>query len=133
MLYCGVEKKSVQQGKIKQLPKRLILTISAISLVKFIFLSSETVLAQSRSYCEQYARNYAERNSRDETLRGAAGGAARGALFGAILGDAGAGAAVGAGVGAIRGSSRQSSDYNYLFNIAYDDCMRGRTGRDYRY
>ena len=123
----------MQQKKIKQLPKRLILTISALGLIKLIGLSSDTVLAQSRSYCKEYARNYAERNTRSHGLGGAAEGAATGALFGAILGDAGEGAALGAIVGGIEGSSRESSEYRRLYNIAYDDCIRGRTRRDYRY
>ena len=120
-------KKSLQRRKIKQLPKRLILTISVIGLVKLIGLSSDAVLAQSPSYCEEYARDYAKRNTRDHTLRGAAGGAAGGALFGAVLGDAGAGAGVGAIIGGLEGGSRESSDYQNLYNLAYDDCMRGQT------
>ncbi len=126
ILYCGVEKKSLQQRKIKQLPKRLILTISVIGLVKIIGLSSDPVLAQSRSSCEEYARDYARRNTRSHTLSGAVEGAATGAVFGAIFGDAGKGAGVGAIVGGIEGGSRESSDYNYLYNLANDDCIRGR-------
>ena len=128
----GEPKKEFQQRKIKQLPKRLIWTIGVISLIKLIALSNNTVLAQSRSYCEQYARDYARRNSRSHTLRGAAGGAATGALFGAIFGDAGKGAGIGAIVGTLEGSSRESSDYQRLYYLAYDDCMRGR-GRPRRY
>ena len=123
----------MQQSKIRQLPKSLILMASVISLVNIIDFSRNAVWAQSRAQCEEYARNYARRNTRDHTLRGAAGGAAAGALFGAILGDAGAGAGVGAIVGGIGGGSRQSSDYRYLYNLAYDDCLRGRRpGRNYR-
>ena len=129
ILYYGVGTKSLQQSNIKQLPKSLILTVGVISLVNIVDLSIHTVLAQSRSECEEYARNYAKRNSRDHTLRGVAGGAATGALFGAILGDAGAGAGVGAIVGGLEGGSRESSDYRSLYNLAYDDCIRGRTDR----
>lgn len=128
-----VETKRLQKSKIKQLPKSIRLVICAISLVNIVVLSGNTVWAQSRSECEEYARNYAKRNSRDHTLRGVAGGAATGALFGGIFGDAGAGAGVGAIVGGLEGSSRQSSDYRSLFNLAYNDCIRGRVNpRDYR-
>ena len=129
----GVETKRLQKSKIKQLPKSIRLVICAISLVNIVVLSGNTVWAQSRSECEEYARNYAKRNSRDHTLRGVAGGAATGLLFGAILGDAGAGAGVGAVVGGLEGGSRESSDYRSLYNLAYDDCIRGRGDRrDYR-
>ena len=82
--------------------------------------------AQSVSYCEQYARDYARRNSQGRALRDTARGAAGGAIFGAIAGDAGVGAGVGALIGGISGTSRESSDYDYLYRIAYDDCIRGR-------
>ncbi len=111
----------------------ILINISVIALFNIILLPKKAVWAQSRSECEEYARNYAKRNSRDHTLRGAAGGAATGALFGAIFGDAGTGAGVGAIVGGLEGGSRQSSDYRSLFNLAYDDCIRGRVNpRDYR-
>ncbi len=133
ILYYGVGTKSLQQSNIKHLPKSLILTVGVIILVNIVDFSRNTVLAQSRSECEEYARNYAKRNKRDHTLRGAAGGAATGALFGAIFDDAGTGAGVGAIVGGLEGSSRESSDYQRLYNLAYDDCIRGRTDqRDYR-
>ncbi len=114
--------------KIKKLPKRIILTISVIGLVKLLGISGEITLAQSRSECEEYARDYAQRNSSNQgtTLRGAARGAAGGALIGGIFGDAGTGAGVGAIAGTLRGSSQKSDDYQRLHNIAYDDCMSGR-------
>ena len=131
---AGVSHKnnSLKYGRIVQLPKELILTISVVGLLELTGLSSGIAFAQSRppsrSYCEEYARNYARRNSSEgQVLRGAAGGAARGALIGGIFGEAGKGAGAGAAFGAIRGGSRQSSDYNYLFNLAFDDCMQGRT------
>jgi hypothetical protein len=113
--------------KIKQMPNRLILVISVIGLVKLLGLSGDPVLAQSRSYCEEYARDYAKRNTRSQTLRGTARGAASGALIGTIFGDAGKGAGIGAIAGTIGGGSRESSDYQRLYNLAYDDCIRGRT------
>ena len=120
------EIKSLQHRKTKQLAKRTILIIGAIGLVKLIGISSDIVLAQSRSQCEQYARDYAKRNSRSHTLRGAAGGAAGGAIIGAIFGKPGRGAGIGAIVGVLEGGSRESSDYQRLYYIAYDDCIRGR-------
>ena len=127
LLGFGV-KNSLQQRKIKQLPKKILLTIGAIGLVKLLGISGDIVLAQSRSQCEEYARDYAKRNSESQgtTLRGAARGAAGGALIGGIFGDAGKGAGIGALTGTLRGSSQKSSDYQRLYNIALDDCMSGR-------
>ncbi|MGB5634130.1 MAG: glycine zipper family protein [Waterburya sp.] len=114
------------------MPKKLILTIGVIGLIKFIIgLSSDTVSAQSASYCEEYARDYAKRNSKNHTLGDAAGGAAGGALFGAILGDAGGGAAIGAIAGGIGGASKESADYQNLYNLAYRDCIQGQTPQNY--
>jgi outer membrane lipoprotein SlyB len=121
---------TLKYRRIVQLPKGLVLTISVVGLLELRGLSSDIAYAQwrqpSRSYCEEYARNYARRNSQGQTLRGAARGAAGGAIIGGIFGDAGTGAAAGAVFGGIRGGRRQSSDYNYLYNIAFDDCMSGR-------
>ena len=82
--------------------------------------------AQSVSSCEQYAREYARRNSQGRALRDTGRGAAGGAIFGAIAGDALAGAAIGAAVGGISGSVSESSDYDYLYRVAYNDCISGR-------
>ncbi len=118
--------------RIVQLPKGLVLTISVVSLLELMGSFSDIAFAQSRqpsrSYCEEYARNYARRNSQGQTLGGAVRGAAGGAIIGGIAGDAGIGAGIGAALGGIRGGARESSDYNHLFNIAFEDCMQGRTG-----
>ena len=82
--------------------------------------------AQSVSSCEQYARDYARRNSQGQALRSTGRGALGGAVIGGIAGDAGVGAGVGALVGGISGSARQSSDYDYLYRISYNDCINGR-------
>ena len=122
-----VKLKRLQQSKIQQMLKSLILiNISVIALLNIILLPRKAVWAQSRSECEEYARDYAKRNSRNHTLRGAAGGAAGGALIGGIFGDAGKGAGIGAIVGGLGGSSKKSSDYQRLYNLAYDDCITGR-------
>ncbi len=123
-----LKENSWEKKKIKQLTQKLMLIIGLISVVKIMGLSGDIVLAQSRSQCEEYARDYAKRNSNSQgtTLRGAARGAAGGALIGAIFGDAGKGAGIGALAGTLRGSSRKSSDYQRLYNIAYDDYRSGR-------
>ena len=102
-----------------------LIVIAPISF-SLSYLPLAPAAAQSVSYCEQYARDYARRNSQGQALRSTAEGAAGGAIFGAIAGDAGAGAGIGALIGGISGTSRESSDYNYLYRIAYDDCIRGR-------
>ena len=121
-------KKSLQQTKTKQLPKKIILAISVISLIQILGIPIAPVLGQSRSECEEYARNYAKRNSSNQgtTLRGTARGAFGGAVIGGIFGDAALGAGLGALGGTVAGSSRKSKDYQNLYNIAYDDCRSGR-------
>ncbi len=120
--------KSLQQTKIKQLPKKIILAISVISLLKLLVIPGDIVLAQSRSECEEYARNFAKRNSsnRGTTLRGTTTGAFAGGVIGGIFGDPLLGAGLGALGGTVAGSSRKSRDYQRLFNIAFDDCRSGR-------
>ncbi|MDJ0679357.1 MAG: glycine zipper family protein [Xenococcaceae cyanobacterium MO_167.B52] len=110
------------------MPKKIILAVSMMSLFKLLGIPGDVVLAQSRSECEEYARNYAKRNSsgRGTTLRGTATGAFGGAVIGGIFGDAALGAGLGALGGTVAGSSRKSKDYQNLYNIAYDDCRSGR-------
>lgn len=111
--------------------KKLIVIFTIVSGVKLLSLQFYQVapaLAQqpSRSFCEEYARDYARRNSRGRTLTHAARGAAGGAIVGSIFGDAGLGAAIGAGAEGFRGGINQSRDYDYLYRIAFDDCMNGK-------
>ena len=85
-----------------------------------------TSFAQSASCCDNYARNYANRyaNPGCNVLGGAMGGAALGALFGAIAHAPGIGAGIGAGVGALGGGVVSSNNWRYLYNRAYQRCMR---------
>jgi hypothetical protein len=81
----------------------------------------------SSRLCDSYARDYAERNSRQgKVLGGAAKGSLLGAGIGALAGGAGAGAAIGATVGVIGGGARRRGDMDRMYNAAYQDCMAGR-------
>ncbi len=91
-------------------------------------LSPDPVAAQNSSFCDGYARDYAQRNSRGHVAGGAARGAIGGGLIGAIAGGssgAGVGALIGGGVGTVVGSNRKSRDYNSLYHSAFNRCMRG--------
>ncbi len=108
----------------------LFFVVTAFVCAGVLFVISGTGFAQSRSYCNEYARSYADRNSYYDSgggaLGGAASGALGGALLGAIAGDAGTGAAVGAGIGAIAGGAHEANSWRYYYDMAYSDCMRGR-------
>lgn len=104
-----------------------------IVFIFVFFAGSETSFARSRTYCDGYARDFANRNSHYDSGGGALGGAARGAaggaLFGAITGGrkgARRGAAFGAGVGAIAGGTRRAASWQHYYDRAYNDCMRRR-------
>jgi hypothetical protein len=100
---------------------RLLLTGAALAL------APELSLAQNAAYCDGYARDFAQRNSRGHVARGATRGAIGGALIGGIVRGgkgAGRGALIGGGVGAVAGGGRKSNDYNALYQRAYSDCMR---------
>jgi hypothetical protein len=92
------------------------------------FAGAGTSFARSAAYCDNYARGYADHyaNPGGNVLGSALGGAALGALFGAIAGAPATGAGIGAGVGALGGGVASANDWNYLYNRAYDRCMRGR-------
>jgi hypothetical protein len=92
-----------------------------------VFLSQTGVTyARSSASCDSYARSYADRhtNTGGNVLGGAMGGAALGALGGAIAGKPGVGAGIGAGVGVLGGGVASANDWSYLYNRAYDRCMR---------
>jgi outer membrane lipoprotein SlyB len=100
----------------------------AVFLTGSLVLSPRSALAQNQSYCDGYARDYAQRNSTGHVARGAARGAIGGGLIGGIIGGGkglGVGALIGAGTGAIVGSDRKSRDYNALYHSAFSRCMRG--------
>lgn len=94
-----------------------------------LMVGNAAVYAQSSSYCDGYAQDYARRYAQGGVVGGAVVGGAGGAIFGGIVGGskgARRGAAIGAGMGAIGGGARQSDERAYLYNRAYQDCMRGR-------
>ncbi len=83
--------------------------------------------AQNSTYCDGYARDYAQRNSTGRVARGATRGVIGGGLIGGIVGGGkgfGVGALIGGATGAIVGSGRKSRDYNSLYHQAYNSCMR---------
>lgn len=77
--------------------------------------------------CERYARNYADRNSRgDSIVDGAVKGVIGGALVGGIIGGGrglGQGALIGGGLGAIIGSTQEPRTWESLYRRAYRRCM----------
>ncbi|AXS42665.1 BA14K family protein [Breoghania sp. L-A4] len=83
--------------------------------------------AQSRRYCDNYARDYA--NARNDTGRnvvgGAVGGAVVGGIIGSVTGSWGRGAAIGSGVGAAAGIGKSSVGWDRDYRRAYNRCMRG--------
>ncbi len=110
-----------------------ILTVSFMIAADLILFAPSSALAQdsyrSQSFCDGYARDYADRYAKGGFFRGGARGAAAGAGIGAIIDGgrgAGTGAAIGSIVGIIGGSARRSSDYDTLHQQAFDDCMRGK-------
>lgn len=84
--------------------------------------------AQSRASCDNYARDYANRNTRtgNNVAGGAVGGAIVGGLIGSTTGSWGRGAAIGGGVGAAAGAGKSSVEWNRAYKRAYNDCMARR-------
>lgn len=108
--------------------KVLFFVVAVLVSVGMLPALSGVGFAKSESYCQGYARDYADRNSyaasRGGALGGAARGAAGGAIFGGIAGNAGAGAAIGAGIGAVAGGARRANSWQYYYDQAFNDCMR---------
>ena len=109
--------------------RRATITV-AIALGLSVNLTSVAIVQAAQPSavsCENYARNYAERASRQgQVLRGGAVGSLVGLGIGSIGGAAGAGAAIGAGIGIIGGGVRRVSTRDKMYNAAYQDCMAGR-------
>lgn len=110
-----------------------LLTVSTLVFTHAILLSTSLTLAQyssrSRSYCESYARDFADRHAQSGFFRGGARGAGTGAAIGAIVDGgrgAGTGAAIGSVVGIIGGSARRGSDHDSLYQQAFNDCIQGK-------
>ena len=111
---------------------KTLLTLSTLLAADTFLFSLNATLAQyssrSVSYCESYARDFADRHARSGFFRGGARGAASGAAIGAIIDGgrgAGTGAAIGSVVGIVGGSARRASDYDSLYQQAFNDCVRG--------
>jgi len=136
LLSCLAKLKRLAGSLTERIKGRKLVSVRNLSnmFTCFLFLAALFALnpdraqAQSASYCDGYARDFAQRNSTGHV----AGGAARGAIGGALIGGivrggkgAGRGALIGGGVGAVTGSARKSNDYNALYNQAYSNCMRG--------
>ena len=84
--------------------------------------------ATSATVCDAFARDYAQRVSRQgQVLGGAARGSLLGLGVGAISGvDRGTATAIGGGAGAIAGGARRNRDFDRIYNAAFRDCMAGR-------
>lgn len=80
----------------------------------------------SAAACTDYARSYAQQQTRGIALIGAGTGAGVGGLVGGIFGKAGGGAIIGAGIGTIAGSKHRSQSAKAVFEDAFIDCMAGR-------
>lgn len=80
----------------------------------------------SAAACTDYARSYAQKQTRGMVLGGAVGGSAVGVGVGALFGKPGAGALIGGGIGTIGGDSRKSQSYKTNFEDGFIDCMAGR-------
>ena len=102
------------------------LLVCFLFLITAFLLHPDRALAQDSAYCDGYARDYAQRNSRGHVADGALTGAIGGALIGGLIGGgrgAGAGALIGLGTGAIVGSDDKSRHYNSLYHSGYRNCM----------
>lgn len=106
-------------------------SVAALSVVSVAAFMPQEASAQSRQYCDQYARDYA--GSRTRTGNNVVGGAIGGAVIGGIIGGVtgggkriGQGAAIGGGVGAAGGLGKSSVDWDRNYRYAFDRCMRGQ-------
>lgn len=103
---------------------------AAVVATCLVFGGPQTGFAQSATECDDYAKDYANRhtNAGADVVGGAVAGAASGALIGGIVGGgrgAGKGAAIGAGVGAVSGGAHHAGNWQYHYDVAYRNCMRG--------
>lgn len=81
--------------------------------------------AAGKRYCQQVARDYANRKAGGkQILTGAAVGAGLGALTGAIVPGlkTGTGALIGAGVGTVGGGINANKKWRKYYNRAYAEC-----------
>ncbi|MCX5497049.1 BA14K family protein [Kaistia dalseonensis] len=107
--------------------------IAIVAGLGALAISMGTAAAQSR-YCDGFARDYADQNSRGSVAGGAVAGGVMGAVGGAVLGGiingnrgAGTGAAIGGASGALIGAGQGSRQWQSLYDQAYNDCMIRRS------
>lgn len=99
-----------------------------------LIISANGALAAPSAECDEYARDYADRNTSaaGDVLGGAAAGAVGGTILGGIVkGKKGLapGAGIGAGVGALGGGVRHSQRWRDAYDAAYSDCISSRRAR----
>ena len=105
--------------------------LAALSLSAALLCGAAPALARSSSYCDAYARDYANRTTHagENVVGSAVAGAIGGAVLGGILGGkdkAGKGALIGAGVGTTAGAVTSSARWRDNYEIAFDRCMSSR-------
>jgi BA14K-like protein/YMGG-like Gly-zipper len=110
--------------------------LAALGITALLCGAAAPALARSSSYCDAYARDYANHNTRagESVVGGALTGAVGGAILGGILGgknDAGKGALIGAGVGTTAGAVTSSARWRDNYDYAFHRCMSsgGNAGR----
>ncbi len=107
-----------------------------VTLFTVILPLGNVAQAQDRGECEMFARDYARRESRrgGGLITGAARGGIRTGIVGGIFGDrnfARDAAKVGAVIGGISNSARRARNREELYDLAFNDCMRGATVTPY--
>jgi uncharacterized protein YcfJ len=100
--------------------------VAAALVLTGTFASS--AYADSRGYCEAYARDVAERrtNGGADVLIGTLGGALTGAFIGGLIDNgegAGKGAIIGGVGGTVIGAGATSEKYRETYDRAYSRCM----------
>lgn len=105
-------------------------SVAALSILSVMAFLPQDASAQSRRACDNYARDYANQNTRTggNVVGGAVGGAVIGGIIGGVTGGGkriGQGAAIGGGVGAAGGLGKSSVDWDRHYRRAYNRCMRG--------
>jgi hypothetical protein len=101
-----------------------VATITALFVCVLPYAARTQTSRPSAVACDNYARNYANQESRQgQVLRRGAAGSLLGLGIGSIAGAGGTGAAVGAAVGIIGGGLRRNSTADRMYDAAYHDCM----------
>ncbi len=100
--------------------------------VAVVAISGAADTAHASRYCDNYARDVADRragNAGGEAVRGGVTGAIGGAIIGGIIDGgrgAGRGALIGGGVGVLGGAAHGSSKWRRVYDRAYRRCERDR-------